>query len=151
VLRDPVARLVSDFRYARTPKHPPYKDFIARFPTIEDYVQSRSSQNKMVKHLGGSDPAEVFKEFTFIGALELYPMSFNILFRLMNENVMPKLHERKTEGTADNKVELTADLSEQIKAANPGDVRIFNAVRSALKSQRPAWADLRRQRTPTKA
>jgi hypothetical protein len=148
VLRDPVARVISDYRYARTPSHPPYQDFIRRFPTINHYVESRNSQNKMVKHLGSGKPSEVFEEFTFLGALELYPMSFNILFRLMGENVMPQLHERKTEGTANNKVELTPELTREIKDANAEDVRIFNAVRDALRTQRNAWAEIRKKPGP---
>src|SRR5438105_2265197 len=51
ILRNPVERVISDFRYARTPAHPPYKDFIKQFPTIESYVDSPASQNKMFKFL----------------------------------------------------------------------------------------------------
>lgn len=140
-LREPVARVISDFRYARTPKHPPYQDFIRQFPDIESYIASDVSRNKMALHMGGGDPAKVFAEFDFIGALELYPMSFNIFFALMGEQALPQLHERKTQQTADNAVSLTAGLEEQIRAANPEDVRLFEAVRDALRSQRGAWRD----------
>src|SRR5262249_46127665 len=39
-LRNPVARVISDFRYARTPVHPPHRDFIKQYPTIFEYVDS---------------------------------------------------------------------------------------------------------------
>lgn len=142
-LREPVARVLSDFRYARTPKHPPYREFIAQFPDIGSYIRDEVSQNKMALHMGGSDPDSVFKEFDFIGALELYPMSFNIFFALMGERALPQLHERKTQPTADNDVTLTSELEEEIRALNAGDERLFDAVRGALRSQRDAWREWR--------
>lgn len=142
-LRDPVARLVSDFRYARTPRHPPYQRFIAQFPTLDSYIRSPESQNKMSRHLGGSDPNTVFAEFDFIGALELYPLSFSIFFQLMGEDAAPRLHERKTEPTADNDVDLTPELAAQITECNQEDTRIFLATRDALRARRAEWRALR--------
>ena len=143
-VRETAARVISDYRYARTPKHPPYQEFIAAYPDIERYIADPRSRNKMSLHVGGGDPGKVFAEFDFIGALELYPLSFNVLFWLMGENVLPQLHERKTPQTADNEVAASAKLDAVIRAANPDDVRLFEAVRDALRTRRSEWNDLRR-------
>ena len=149
-VRETAARVISDYRYARTPKHPPYQDFIAAYPSIERYIADPRSQNKMSIHVGGGDPKTVFAEFDFIGALELYPLSFNVLFRLMGENVLPQLHERKTPQTADNEVAASSKLDEAIRADNPNDVRLFEAVRDALRIRRGDWNVLR-QAKPSRA
>lgn len=145
-VRETAARVISDYRYARTPKHPPYQEFIAAYPDIESYVRDARSQNKMSVHVGGGDPQKVFAEFDFIGALELYPLSFNVLFRLMGEDVLPQLHERKTPQTADNEVAGSSKLDELIRSNNTDDVRLFDAVRDALRSRRAEWNELRQAR-----
>lgn len=145
-VRETAARVISDYRYARTPKHPPYEEFIAAYPEIESYVRDPRSQNKMSIHVGGGDPNTVFAEFDFIGALELYPLSFHILFSLMGEDVLPQLHERKTPQTADNAVASSSKLDAAIRAANPDDVRLFEAVRDALRIRRGDWNVLRQTR-----
>ena len=146
-VRETAARVISDYRYARTPKHPPYQEFIAAYPDIDSYVRDPRSQNKMNIHVGGGDPSSVFAEFDFIGALELYPLSFHVLFSLMGENVLPQLHERKTPQTADNEVATSPKLDAAIRAANPDDVRLFEAVRDALRIRRAEWNVLRQARS----
>src|SRR5438067_2782907 len=130
-LRNPIERVISDFRYARTPAHPPYKDFIRQFPTIESYVDSPASQNKMFKFLT-PDPnirtTELFpfldESMSFIGLTEMYPMSFNILMRLTGSNQLPTLHKSKTELTEDNKVDRSPGLIKRIREANERDLGV---------------------------
>src|SRR5690348_12927624 len=128
ILRNPVERVISDFRYARTPAHPPYKDFIKQYPTIESYVDSAASQNKMFKFLA-PDPdirmAELFEFldewFSFIGLTEMYPMSFNIIMQLFGVNRLPTSHKRKTEQTKYNQIQRSPELLKRIKEANARD------------------------------
>jgi hypothetical protein len=146
ILRNPVERVISDFRYARTPAHPPYKDFIRQFPTIESYVDSPSSQNKMFRFLT-PDPdismAELFeyldKSVSFIGLTEMYPMSFNIVTRLFGLNRLPTAHLRKTEPTKYNQVARTPDLLKRIKETNARDRAMFRFVKERLVSCREQW------------
>jgi hypothetical protein len=148
MLRDPVERVISDFRYARTPAHPPYKDFIQQFPTIESYVDSPASQNKMFRFLT-PDPrfrmAELFafldESFSFIGVTEMYPMSFNILMRLTGWNRMPTLHSGKTEETEFNRVERSPELIKRIREANQNDLALFGFVRDRMIARRDEWRE----------
>ena len=154
ILRNPVDRVISDFRYARTPAHPPYKEFIKQYPTIDAYVDSPASQNKMFKFLA-PDPdirmAELFafldKSVSFIGLAEMYPMSFNIVMRLFGLNKLPSTHKRKTEPTKHNQVVRTPELLKRIKEANARDLAMFRFVKERLLLRREQWLASRGMRT----
>jgi len=149
-LRDPIKRVISDYRYARTPTHPTYKQFIARYPDIESYIESSESQDKMARFLlTGKEQTragiEEFldREYAFIGLLEMYPMSFNILSRLLGKDQMPVEHKRKTVQTADNAVDENAALHELISDYNPRDKMLYDIVRRKLVKVRDDWRALR--------
>ena len=154
ILRNPVERVISDFRYARTPAHPPYKDFIKQFPTIESYVDSPASQNKMFKFLA-PDPeirmADLFEYLdqgvSFIGLTEMYPMSFNIVVQLFGLNKLPTSHKRKTEPTKYNQVVRSPELLKRIKDANARDFAMFRFVKERLLSRREQWLASRGMRS----
>ena len=146
LLRDPVERVISDYRYARTPAHPPYREFIRQFPTIESYVDSPASQNKMFKFLT-PDPmlpaaglvAFLNESTSFIGLTEMYPMSFNIIMNISGQNRFPTLHMGKTESTEDNSVNRTTGLIKRIREANAQDIALFNFVKERMIARREEW------------
>lgn len=149
-LRHPLKRVVSDYRYARTPAHPPHLDFISRFPTLDDYVNAQATHNKMFKLLVAKSNAGMpealdylDQRYSFIGLVEMYPMSFNVIFRLFGESRMPSVHKRRTEATKDNEVEITAPLRRKIVDANWKDMAIFAHVRDRLSAKRDEWLALR--------
>jgi hypothetical protein len=151
LLRNPIERVISDFRYARTPAHPPYKDFIKQFPTIESYVDSPASQNKMFKFLAPEPDIRMAHLFefldesvSFVGLTEMYPMSFNIIMQLFGLNRLPTSHKRKTEPTKYNQVERTAEIMKRLKEANARDFAIYNFVKQRLVSRREQWLASRR-------
>jgi hypothetical protein len=155
-LRHPVKRLVSDFRYQRTPLHPPYEEFIERFPTIESYVASEVSQNRMYRTLVRDEAVplqegldQIANDFTFVGTLEMYPMSFNILFRLFGLDLMPEDHKRATPQTEHNAVEDTPELRNRIVAVNSLDMALYRHFAEMLRARREQWIEMRKgQRSP---
>lgn len=156
ILRNPVERVISDFRYARTPSHPPYKEFIKQFPTIESYVDSPASQNKMFKFLAPEPDMRMADLFTFldeavsfIGLTEMYPMSFNLVMRLFGLNKLPTSHKRKTEPTKYNQVVRTPELLKRIKEANARDFATFRLVKERLLARREQWLASRGTRSLT--
>jgi hypothetical protein len=144
-VRHPVARVISDYRYQRTPAHPPYRDVIERYPDIYSYLDSPDERDKTAQLLapGLSTASEVIdfvdSSFSFLGAVEMYPMSFNILSRLWGLNLMPTRHERRTESNADNEVLLDDRLSREIIERNELDIALYRHVRSRLETRRPEW------------
>jgi hypothetical protein len=149
-LRDPVDRVISDYRYQRTPAHPLHEAFIARYPTIADYVQARESRNKMLKRLGvkpadgaGAAIESMERHVAFIGLVEMYPLSVNVMFRLFGLDVLPSRHVRRTEDTGENRVEVTPELKARIGELNRGDAAIYDHVRSLLERHEAEWEALR--------
>lgn len=149
-LRDPVKRVISDYRYSRTPTHPTYKETIERFPTIESYVEAPETHDKMARFLMPASvitptaiDAFISTNFAFVGLLEMYPLSFNILSLLLGHDRMPSEHKRKTEDTADNSVEETPALREMIAAHNQRDSALYDTVREKLLAVREDWRAFR--------
>jgi hypothetical protein len=147
-LRNPVDRVISDFRYQRTPAHPPYKNFIERYPTIDAYIADPVSQNRMSRILTPShiDPADfdevvnfLDQNVTFIGIQDIYPLSFSIMFGLLGMNRHPRVHERKTQSTDTNDVMLSEELQSRIRSINDLDHRLFRHYRQLLASIREQW------------
>jgi len=154
ILRSPLARVVSDYRYQRTPQHPPHREFIEKFPDIAAYAEVPGTQNKMARFLTGkADPTldetlrAADEDFAFIGLLEMYPMSFNIIFSLMGiDGKAPAEHKRKTPDTPETRVEMTPELAARIEALNATDMALYRHVRRRLVKHRDAWKAVRRER-----
>jgi hypothetical protein len=150
LLRDPVARVVSDYTYQTTPAHPPFEAFKKRYPSIEDYVLAPSEQNKTVSFLSagpvnGSFDAvyrQIEQRFTFIGVTELYDMSFNIISRLMGRPARSEERRRTTSAEAKARVALTPSLVTLIRQANHLDQQLYDRVAGALLSRYAAWQAL---------
>ncbi len=140
-LRDPVARVISDYRYSRTPSHPTYAQTIARFPTIEDYIAAPETRDKMARFLMPADvisrdqiDAFVSANYAFIGLVERYPLSFNILSRLLGHDRQPAEHKRKTEDIETNAVAMTPELRSVIAAHNPRDQALYDIAHARLEA-----------------
>jgi hypothetical protein len=145
-LRDPIARVISDYRYSRTPAHPTFRETIARFPTIESYVQAPETQDKMARFLMPGDavtPEQIDRfigeRYAFVGLLEQYPLSFNILARLLGVDAMPSQHKRVTEDTEDNDVAVTSDLRALIAEHNRRDMALYDIARAKLAAIEDEW------------
>lgn len=154
-LRNPIKRVISDYRYARTPVHPTYQSFIDKYPDITSYVNAAESQNKMARFILPSldmNMAEIEShidsKFLFIGLLEMYPFSFNVVSRLLGKNAMPSEHRRKTTETKDNVVQENDELYELIKSMNKKDHLLYNLVRKRLVAARESWRELKNSDRP---
>ncbi|HEU0220849.1 MAG TPA: sulfotransferase family 2 domain-containing protein [Paracoccaceae bacterium] len=147
-LRHPFTRTISEYRYCRTEKHPPYKSFIERFPRIEDFLADPREANKMSFYLFGSRAlppeaavARLFARYDFIGLQERYPLSFNLMSRLMWGGSSPSARSRVTPSTEDNEVQLTPELQERILAVNQLDLAVYRAVAAVYAGiDKEAWA-----------
>lgn len=153
-VRDPVSRVVSDYRYQRSAMHPAHVEFAARYPRLGDYVEA-AERNKMYSHLSLFDDepvdaliARVAATFAFVGAVELYEMSFDLLMRLVGVQAEPRHHERV--GEHDEREEALDEAMEAaILARNDADAAIFRHFYSLLVRHHPGW--LRARRPPVVA
>jgi hypothetical protein len=141
-LRHPVARMVSEYRYQRTPAHPPHEEFRRRFPTIEDFIREPRLQNGMCQRLvlRGESVAEAAarmeQEFSFVGVLEHYGFCLELLNRVSGAGLKPEVVVRRTE-EADNQVLLTPELQAEIAALNSRDLELWSHFHQRLAAARP--------------
>lgn len=150
ILRDPVRRVISDYTYQTTPEHPPFEAFRKRYPTIEDYVLTPTEQNKMFFFAAGEHHVRDFdaayraieQRFSFIGLVELYDMSFNIITRLMGTPALPTEHRRVTNAEARARVPLTPALIALIRQVNDLDQRFYDRVAGAMVARLADWQRL---------
>jgi hypothetical protein len=135
-LRDPVHRVISDYRYQRSPRHPVHAEFVAQVPSLDAYLELRPERNKIAQHLVppdillAADAAEcvdyVMRTYAFVGVQEMYPISFRTLTTLLGAPSWPKLRENvNNENEAERQVDPA--MAERIRAANPLDVAIYDA------------------------
>jgi len=158
MLRDPVARMVSDYRYMRTPSHPTFQDVIARYPSLADYVADPVTHNKMFKFLrprGNSSVADVIadmeRRFSFVGTQDDYSLALRTLLRLLGVDASPKVHTRRTVDSADNAVDELEQLRPRLEEANALDRALHDHFSSRLGAVRAAlqqWLDERAPQTP---
>lgn len=140
MLRDPVQRVISDYRYQRTPAHPLHEKFCAAFPTLESFVQSRRSQNKMFRHLalpGDSVEgaiARLEREFSLIGLVEMYPLSLKLCSELIGTAIPTSSRLNVTQTTGGNEVEVSDALADRIRALNGKDEVLWSHFHRRLQS-----------------
>lgn len=150
-LRDPVDRVISDYRYSRTPAHPEWREVIETYPTIESYIEDPKTQDKMWRFLLGDRRAPldagialIEEEFAFVGIVENYPLSLGVLFRMIaGREIDPGPRVRRTEPTEDNRVEITGVLRRRIAELNRRDQALFRHFRQKLVSKRDEWLAMR--------
>lgn len=143
MLRDPVARVVSDYRYQTTTAHPNYRKFLDNFPTLMSYAEATRGRNKMFRFLKPSANASVedckafvVEHFAFVGLVEMYPLSFRLVTRLLGKERAPSRHVRRTTDSAHNQIEITPEIAERLREFNSQDVELYDYFRTTLHPMR---------------
>lgn len=86
IFRDPVDRAVSNYNYNCSPAHPARENFMARFPTLEKYVEQLGYDVQMTQAIGIVTSFEVVLRkfctyYTFLGVTERLGASLGHLSR----------------------------------------------------------------------
>jgi hypothetical protein len=145
MLRNPVDRVVSEYRYMLTEKHPAHLSFRASFPDIRRFIQHPRSQNLMFKRLAPPLPVTnleavefIKKRFSFVGISEEYEMSLLMLGKLLGVQLDPRKQLNATSRIAENEFEITDDIRSQIEETNKRDIALYryfsNLFQRAAKS-----------------
>lgn len=154
MLRDPVERVISDFRYQRTPKHAGHEQFIERFPSFESYLESPLSHNRQFEFLRRgpeADTAAVIADleshYAFVGLTEMYPLARHLLLALIGiEDAQPPETRNRTEARAENEIPGLDALRPRIRELNAQDEAIYEHFRAGLRAQREPLQKFLRQR-----
>lgn len=145
-LRNPIRRFVSDYNYQRSELHPSSEAFVARYPSIETYVDQCGEHNKMHEYLSiaRDEPVDelisrVQEQFAFVGLVEMYPLSFNVLMRLFGENYLPTQRIRIGEPAYES---VAPSVRERIAELNALDHAIYDHFHGMMMRHRSAWQEL---------
>ena len=139
MLREPAIRAISDYRYQTTPAHPTHRQFLERFPTFEAFLKAPHLSNRMFNFLRPSQDATVedciefvVERFAFVGLVEMYPLSFRLVTRLMEEERSPTQYVRKTEDNEHNRFDVTPELLDRVREINSLDVMLYDYFHDRL-------------------
>lgn len=131
LLRDPVERYVSQFRY--------WNRKLGKGITFEEFLADEGTWNVQTKKISGSDDPELAKDFLstkflLAGVVEefdeflvllqrkLLPMDFDPSYRVKNAGVPPDTHNE----------ELTDHNRDEIGKRNFSDIELYNYVQNQL-------------------
>ncbi|MFC7703241.1 sulfotransferase family 2 domain-containing protein [Plastorhodobacter daqingensis] len=139
-VRDPIERVVSSYRYSRTPDHPQWEKMLLDYPDIETFIdRSPIARNETAFFMLGvrtGNAQEVasaaLERFNFIGCLEKYPASFRALSSMLWRRSDPEVRVRVTHATEHNRVELSESIRAQIERKNYLDLEIYKQVMNKL-------------------
>lgn len=150
LLRDPVRRTISDYRYQLSPAHPLADSVRRDFPTLADFVTTEAGSDYQFRHLclHKDEPVQELIErvdatYAFVGTIETYPLSFHVLMRLLGSRKNPTV--RFNRGAPPNPdEEPSPDLTARIRAANQKDQAIYDYfTRRILNARNATWEALR--------
>jgi len=160
VLRNPINRIVSDYRYQRSQMNQARDAFIATTPDFETYIARKHVHNKSSVALvpkplvDAGKTAEVIdyvmNNFAFVGLQEMYPLGLRTLTSLMGN---PRAAEAKVRVNteADNQVNMTPELEAELKKLNAIDFALWQAITQRWRTIRDPLRDYLSTRGRSKA
>ncbi len=130
-LRHPVERLISHYRYDRTPANPNYQNVRARYPTFESFAD-HIGENFMIRMIvGRCDSAEqaitrIQQRFAFVGVTERYHTSMVVLMNCLGRHYKIKPKANVTESNqVDASVEISDSFRTELLKRNAVDLAVF--------------------------
>ncbi|NKC31378.1 sulfotransferase family 2 domain-containing protein [Falsiroseomonas selenitidurans] len=141
-LRDPVARVVSDYRHQRSPRHPGHEAFRARVPTLDAYLDQPGEREKAALHLlpwdllregdAAACIAHLHQHYACVGVQEMYDLSFRLVAALAGAPRAPRLRANVADDS-DGGLSVTPAQAARIRALNPIDLALWQHVSDGLR------------------
>jgi hypothetical protein len=147
MLREPVARLVSDYLYQLSPMHPLAAEVRARIPDFAAFVELKGQRNRIARHLlppkvvADGDVATgldmLGKRFAFIGLQERYELGYRALTMLLaGRPSRPAARKRVNEGAAAEKAQVMQALEDPALRAHIAELNAFDlGVHAAIAAE----------------
>jgi hypothetical protein len=150
LLRDPVARFVSDYRYQCSTMNVGHEQFRASHPTIESYLELPGEWNKASVHLipydlrrAGNAQAcvdYILANFAVVGIQEAYALSLRLITTLAGSPRRPGVFRRVNTPTAETAVFLSQPTQALIRERNALDIAIYEAFAAKFRAIQPGLA-----------
>lgn len=137
MLRNPIDRLISDYRYQCSRQNVAREAFVSTTPDFATYVGRKHVHNKAALALVPRPIVEagdvaaatdhVMRNYAFVGLQEQYPLSLWTLTALLGHPMRPKTRARVNTET-EHHVVLTPQEEAEVRRLNAVDVGLFLAV-----------------------
>lgn len=134
MLREPIARLKSDFLHQISPRHPQYELSRKRYPTFRHFIEDPGNRNLMYEYLCRHETdsfeqtlAFVLRRYTWIGLQDSYDFSIKVLFMLFGMRIEPKNRLRETDPEAKNSLVVSHEDQQAARNLNELDYRLYEA------------------------
>jgi hypothetical protein len=134
-IRHPIDRIVSLYRYMRTPAHPGHEEFARAYPTFEQFALEGTEDNVLTRCLVSDvQPAEkvfaeIAGEYAFIGLTEYINASTYLLQALLGCRIASPGFLNVTADTPDNAVEISPGLMQVLRDRHRVDIELFDMLR----------------------
>ena len=133
-IRNPVDRLISEYRYKCTPVHPERNLFLESFPTFESFALEYVSPNIIAETLvGGAKSLQDFIDkakdtYQFIGISEMFNTSMYMLCTLLGIDYFPIPKRNVTLATDTNAFEISQKTYQKIIQRNIIDMQFYDWI-----------------------
>jgi hypothetical protein len=133
IIRDPLARFVSNYNYNCSDAHPANAQFRKRFPTMEDYAQQLPNDYQLYTMIGAFFDFDhalqmLTKYYSFIGLTEHLGTSLAHLQK-SHGLAQPLEEHRENKAKILSKGEISAKVREIIENKSHNDQRLHDLVR----------------------
>jgi hypothetical protein len=135
MLREPISRVLSDYRYQRSDMHPGNQAFREQFPTLASYAAQPGETNKFAVHLLPDSLREsadaqacadyLIENFRFIGFQEWFPVSLHALTWFAKKPRYSTVRRRISDPVANSETPLTPEDHALIRQCNLLDVAVY--------------------------
>ncbi|SCZ71915.1 Sulfotransferase family protein [Epibacterium ulvae] len=130
IIRDPLARFVSNYRYNCSERHPQHEAFKARFPTLEDYAQQLPNDyqlNLMIGPFYSFDDAleKLSRTYSFIGITEHLGASLD---HFRNSHGLAALPEHRENSGENRSEEIPDSVRNLIAEKSHNDMRLHQLI-----------------------
>ena len=143
MIRHPVRRAISHYKYCMSERHPNHVGFREAFPTMQRWLDwggmSREFQTRnLVGDVGGSDECieKVRSTYDFVGLAEAFDASMSLFAIAWGCKFRPP---KKPENTASERepqsLDIPDDVEEQLIEQNPIDLALYGHVRGLYEGQ----------------
>lgn len=135
-VRHPIERLVSQYRYMTTPKHPLYKTFVKNNPNFDVWALRKARRNAIShalapKSIRDSDIyTNVLKNFHFIGMQDYFNTSMNILSDITDFKFKAGVVKNKTIKNSVNDFEISHATYEKLKVKHQADIALYEKLKN---------------------
>jgi hypothetical protein len=146
MIRNPIARIISDYRYQRSDMNVGRDEFIAKTPDFPTYVARPFVHNKTAYALvpreivdaedGAAAVDYVMNNFVFVGMQEMYPLCLRAITTLMGHPKAAEAKVRVNPETEENRVELIPEQEAELRKLNAVDLALFQAFTSKWRAIR---------------